>query len=119
MARTVHSWYLCHLEKYYQKRQATDIITDHNCNSTMDPHMALSNSSTLDVTMAPVAAQDTQMRMTLEASCFSDTNMVSGGCPDPEWHSDINMALGSDQRPGIGMAFNGIGDMDITTALLQ
>lgn len=42
-----------------------DIIRNPSCCRTMDPDMALNNSSGLDVTVALVTAQASQIRMVL------------------------------------------------------
>lgn len=50
----------------------------------MDPDMGLGSSSGLDVTMALVAAQATHISKAPAAARPENTNMVSGGCLDPE-----------------------------------
>lgn len=45
--------------------RALDINTDSSCSETTDLDMAFGSSLGLDITMAPVAAQVTQITMTL------------------------------------------------------
>lgn len=59
--------------------QATEINTDPSCSRAVDPDMALGGSLDIDVTMAAVAIQVTQIGMVLGAAWPSDTNTVSGG----------------------------------------
>lgn len=49
----------------------------------MDLDMALGSSLGLDIIMAPVAAQVTQICMVSVAAWPLDNNMVLGGWPDP------------------------------------
>ena len=63
--------------------QAMDINIDPTCSGTMDPDMVLGSSSRLDATTAPVADQVIQTTMALVAVWLSDTNMASGGSPNP------------------------------------
>lgn len=61
-----------------------DNIVDSSCSRNMDPEMALGSSEGLDATMVPEAAQATQINMAPVSTRPSDTNMVWGGCSDPE-----------------------------------
>ena len=56
-----------------------DINTDPSYSRPMDPDMALGRSLNLDIIMALVAAQATQISMALVAAWPLDNNMVSGG----------------------------------------
>lgn len=56
---------------------AMGINTDPS-DSRKDPDMAFGSSLGLDITMAPVAAQGTQISMTLAAAWPLGTNMVLG-----------------------------------------
>lgn len=54
----------------------------------MDPDMALGSSLGLDIIMAPVAAQVTQICMVSVVAWPLDNNMVLGGWPDPAQTSE-------------------------------
>lgn len=63
--------------------RATDVITDSRCSRSMD--MLLGSSLGLDISMAMVSGQTTQISMIPAAARLSDINIVSGNCLDP-WH---------------------------------
>lgn len=78
------------------------IVTDPSYSRTIDSDMALSSSLVPDLTVAPVAAQVTQISMALMAARLSDTNMVSSGCPDSR-HPHLSVTIeATDINPGGG-----------------
>lgn len=55
-----------------------EINTDPNYSRAMEPVIALRTSSGLDITMALVAAQVTQISMTSVTAWSQDTNIAAG-----------------------------------------
>lgn len=62
-----------------------DIIKGTSSSRTVDPDMALGSSSDTDITAAPGAAQTSQICIDWVEAWPFNTNMLSGGWPDP-WH---------------------------------
>ena len=70
-----------------------DIIPEPRCGKNMDPDVALGSNQGPDTTMAP-RQQCYQIRMAPAVASLSDTNMVSGVCPD-SWHLHISRITGA------------------------
>ena len=60
-----------------------DITINPKCNRNMDPDTAFSSNLGPNITMTLVMAQTTQISVALVTARPLNTNMVSGGCPDP------------------------------------